>query len=105
VRDLESRIPLMFFHSISKDFTGECGWRGIYFATTIVLAEVKALPSKIVSIGLWTPSLEGQTGVDCMVTIAAAKEEGENCYHLKSVCSVMEGHVRGGMGSSFPSAR
>merc|ERR1719333_1182895 len=42
VRELNSKIPLVSFHSISKGFTGECGLRGGYFELTNIDAAVKA---------------------------------------------------------------
>jgi alanine transaminase len=66
VRALESPVPLVSFHSISKGVTGECGRRGGYFECTNISDEVIALIYKIASVGL-CPPLGGQIGVDCMV--------------------------------------
>lgn len=66
VRKLNSPIPLVSFHSISKGVSGECGRRGGYFELTNFSPEVIALIYKMVSIGL-CPSVSGQIGVDSMV--------------------------------------
>ncbi|KAJ6597547.1 pyridoxal phosphate-dependent transferase [Mycena vulgaris] len=66
VSELQSPVPLVSFHSISKGVSGECGRRGGYFELTNFPADVRALVHKLVSVGLWPP-LPGQIGVDCMV--------------------------------------
>ncbi len=43
VRDMNSRIPLISFHSISKGVTGECGRRGGYFECTNIPEDVIGL--------------------------------------------------------------
>ena len=66
VRDLDSPVPLVSFHSTSKGVTGECGRRGGYFECTNISDEVLAMIYKMVSVGL-CPPVSGQIGVDCMV--------------------------------------
>ncbi|KAJ6597554.1 transaminase [Mycena vulgaris] len=66
VSELQSSVPLVSFHSISKGVSGECGRRGGYFELTNFPADVRALVYKLVSVGL-CPPLAGQIGVDCMV--------------------------------------
>ncbi|KAH9474853.1 putative alanine aminotransferase, mitochondrial [Psilocybe cubensis] len=66
VSRLDSRVPLVSFHSISKGVSGECGRRGGYFECTNFTEEVIALLYKMVSVGL-CPPLAGQIGVDSMV--------------------------------------
>lgn len=66
VRALDSPIPLISFHSISKGVTGECGRRGGYFECVNVDEEIIALLYKMASVSL-CPPLGGQIGVDCMV--------------------------------------
>ncbi|KAG8908292.1 serine palmitoyltransferase component [Tulasnella sp. 403] len=78
VRQLDSPIPLVSFHSISKGVTGECGRRGGYFELTNFSDELVALIYKMVSVGL-CPPLGGQVGVDCLVRPPA---EGEASYAL-----------------------
>jgi alanine transaminase len=78
VRDLQSPVPLISFHSISKGVTGECGRRGGYFECTNVPDETIALVYKMVSVGL-CPAVGGQIGVDCMVRPPV---EGEESYPL-----------------------
>ncbi|KAF7359621.1 Alanine aminotransferase [Mycena venus] len=78
VRDLNSPVPLVSFHSISKGVSGECGRRGGYFELTNVSEEVRALIYKLVSVGL-CPPLAGQIGVDSMVR---PPKEGEPSYAL-----------------------
>ena len=78
VRRLQSPIPLVSFHSISKGVTGECGRRGGYFECTNISEEVIALMYKMVSVGL-CPPLAGQIGVDSMVR---PPKEGDESYEL-----------------------
>ncbi|KAJ6562376.1 alanine aminotransferase [Mycena capillaripes] len=78
VRDLQSPVPLVSFHSISKGVSGECGRRGGYFELTNVSEEVRALIYKLVSVGL-CPPISGQIGVDSMVR---PPKEGEPSYKL-----------------------
>jgi len=78
VRDLQSPIPLISFHSISKGVTGECGRRGAYFECVNVPDETLALVYKMISVGL-CPPVGGQVGVDCMVRPPV---EGEESYPL-----------------------
>ncbi|KAF7368201.1 Alanine aminotransferase [Mycena venus] len=78
VRDLNSPVPLVSFHSISKGVRGECGRRGGYFELTNVSEEVRALIYKLVSVGL-CPPLAGQIGVDSMVR---PPKKGEPSYAL-----------------------
>ncbi|KAH9831716.1 transaminase [Rhodofomes roseus] len=66
VRRLNSPVPLISFHSISKGVFGECGRRGGYFECCNIPADVRALLYKMVSVGL-CPPLSGQVGVDCLV--------------------------------------
>jgi alanine transaminase len=78
LRDTQSNVPLISFHSISKGVTGECGRRGGYFECTNISPEVLALIYKMVSVGL-CPPLGGQIGVDCLVR---PPKEGEESYAL-----------------------
>ncbi|KAH7882918.1 pyridoxal phosphate-dependent transferase [Phlebopus sp. FC_14] len=78
VRDLNSQVPLVSFHSISKGVSGECGRRGGYFECTNISEEVIAMMYKMVSVGL-CPPVQGQIGVDCMVR---PPKEGEESYLL-----------------------
>lgn len=78
VRDLQSPVPLISFHSISKGVTGECGRRGGYFECANVPDETVALLYKMVSVGL-CPAVAGQVGVDCMIRPPV---EGEESYPL-----------------------
>jgi len=78
VRKLQSSIPLVSFHSISKGVSGECGRRGGYFECTNISDDILALIYKIVSVGL-CPPLAGQIGVDSLVR---PPKEGEESYAL-----------------------
>ncbi|KAF8524670.1 1-aminocyclopropane-1-carboxylate synthase 2 [Hysterangium stoloniferum] len=62
VCSLNSLVPLVSFHSISKGVTGECGRRGGYFETTNISPEINALIYKMRSVTL-CPPLAGQIGV------------------------------------------
>ncbi|KAJ6562389.1 pyridoxal phosphate-dependent transferase [Mycena capillaripes] len=75
VRDPQSPVPLVSFHSISKGVSGDCGRRGGYFELTNVSEQVPALIYKLVSVGL----CPGQIGVDSMVRLP---KEGESSYKL-----------------------
>lgn len=50
VRKLNSPVPLISYHSISKGVSGECGRRGGYFECTNIPEDVVALIYKMVSI-------------------------------------------------------
>lgn len=78
VRRLNSQIPLVSFHSISKGVFGECGRRGGYFECCNIPTDIRALLYKMVSVGL-CPPLSGQVGVDCLVRPPRA---GEASYAL-----------------------
>jgi alanine transaminase len=78
VKELQSPVPLISFHSISKGVSGECGRRGGYFECVNVADEVKATIYKMASVGL-CPPVAGQIGVDCMVR---PPKEGEESYAL-----------------------
>ncbi|KAF8656755.1 hypothetical protein AX16_002434 [Volvariella volvacea WC 439] len=78
VARLQSPVPLVSFHSISKGVSGECGRRGGYFECTNFPDEIIALIYKMVSVGL-CPPLSGQIGVDCMVR---PPKPGDESYAL-----------------------
>lgn len=78
VRDLQSPVSLISFHSISKGVKGECGRRGGYFECTNIADDVRALLYKLASVGL-CPPLSGQIGVECMVR---PPKVGEPSYAL-----------------------
>jgi len=78
VSKLQSPIPLVSFHSISKGVTGECGRRGGYFECTNISDDVIAFIYKIVSVGLCSP-VSGQIGVDCMIR---PPKPGQESYGL-----------------------
>jgi alanine transaminase len=66
IRALDSPVPLVSFHSISKGVTGECGRRGGYYECANINDDIIALLYKMASVTL-CPPLGGQIGVDCMV--------------------------------------
>ncbi|KAG6840785.1 hypothetical protein C0991_004390 [Blastosporella zonata] len=78
VRNTQSPIPLVSFHSISKGVSGECGRRGGYFECTNISDDIIAQIYKMVSVGL-CPPLSGQIGVDCMVR---PPKSGDESYPL-----------------------
>ncbi|KAF8873798.1 transaminase [Gymnopilus junonius] len=78
VSKLQSHVPLVSFHSISKGVSGECGRRGGYFECTNFSDDVVALLYKMVSVTL-CPPLTGQIGVNCMVR---PPKLGEESYEL-----------------------
>lgn len=78
LRDINSSVPLVSFHSISKGVSGECGRRGGYFELANVPSEINALIYKMVSVGL-CPPLGGQVGVDSLVR---PPKQGSESYKL-----------------------
>jgi alanine transaminase len=74
VSKLQSPVPLVSFHSISKGVSGECGRRGGYFECTNFSEEVIALLYKMVTVGL-CPPLAGQICVDSMVRPPKPRDE------------------------------
>ncbi|EIW79865.1 transaminase [Coniophora puteana RWD-64-598 SS2] len=83
VRDLQSRAPLVSFHSLSKGVAGECGRRGGYLECTNVPEDVKALMYKIASVGL-CPPVQGQVGIDCLVRPPRAGEPSYALYKAET---------------------
>jgi len=78
VSRLQSPIPLISFHSISKGVTGECGRRGGYFECSNISDDVIAFMYKVVSVSLCSP-VSGQIGVDCLVR---PPKPGQESYEL-----------------------
>ena len=78
VSNVQSPIPLISFHSISKGVVGECGRRGGYFECTNISEDVIAFIYKMVSVGL-CPPVSGQVGVDCLVR---SPKPGQESYEL-----------------------
>ncbi|KAG5219664.1 pyridoxal phosphate-dependent transferase [Salix suchowensis] len=78
VSQIQSPVPLVSFHSISKGVSGECGRRGGYFECTNFPVDILALIYKMVSVGL-CPPLSGQIGVDSMVR---PPQPGDDSYEL-----------------------
>ncbi|KAG6835726.1 hypothetical protein H0H93_015283 [Arthromyces matolae] len=72
--ELNSSVPLVSYHSISKGVSGECGRRGGYFECHNFPQSVLAEIYKMVSVGL-CPPVQGQIGVDCMVRPPKAGDE------------------------------
>ncbi|KAJ6533569.1 pyridoxal phosphate-dependent transferase [Mycena capillaripes] len=103
LRDLNSPVPLVSFHSISKGVSGECGRRGGYFELCNISPDVVALIFRLVSAGL-DPPVSGQIAVDSMVR---SPKEGEPSYVLwKAVTDTIRNAQREKtkiMGNEFPS--
>ncbi|TFK74710.1 alanine aminotransferase [Pluteus cervinus] len=78
VSRLQSPVPLVSFHSLSKGVYAEGGRRGGYFECTNISEEVIALIYKMVSAGSGPP-ISGQIGVDCMVR---PPKPGDESYEL-----------------------
>jgi alanine transaminase len=83
VRELDSPVSLVSFHSISKGVMGECGRRGGYFEVVNVSDAVVAQMYKMVSVGL-CPPLAGQVAVDCMVRPPRAGEPSYALYERET---------------------
>lgn len=78
VSQIQSPVPLVSLHSISKGVSGECGRRGGYFECTNFPADILDLIYKMVSVNL-CPPLSGQIGVDTMIR---PPNPGEESYDL-----------------------
>lgn len=83
VSKLQSPIPLVSFHSISKGVSGECGRRGGYFELVNFPEDVRGQIYKMVSVGL-CPPLSGQIGVDSMVRPPKKGGESYDLWHSET---------------------
>jgi len=66
VRDLNSSVELVSYHSTSKGFLGECGMRGGYYEATNIDPKVVEQMYKMASVSLCS-NLTGQVMMDLMV--------------------------------------
>lgn len=78
VRDLSSGVQLVSFHSTSKGFLGECGYRGGYMEAVNFDADTVAEFYKLASVNLCS-NLQGQMMVACMTN---PPKEGDESYEL-----------------------
>ncbi|KPP75618.1 hypothetical protein Z043_105123 [Scleropages formosus] len=69
-------VELTSFHSTSKGYTGECGFRGGYMEVINMAAEVKAQLVKLLSVRL-CPPVSGQAAMDVVVN---PPQQGEPSY-------------------------
>ncbi|GIQ84547.1 hypothetical protein KIPB_006061 [Kipferlia bialata] len=76
VRDMSSEAALVSFHSVSKGYLGECGYRGGYFELVNIPLAVRDVFYKLASIGL-CPNTAGQLVVSAMVNPPDFGDEGE----------------------------
>lgn len=74
--ELAEKVQLVSFHSTSKGFYGECGFRGGYFELQGIPADVKAQLLKLASISLCS-NVPGQFATGLMVR---PPKEGEPSY-------------------------
>lgn len=87
VRDLNSSVPLVSFHSTSKGLIGECGLRGGYFELTNFPRVIRDHLYRLASVSL-CPNTIGQVATSLMVkgpdpqgeSYALFKQEREQIY-------------------------
>ncbi|XP_068457679.1 alanine aminotransferase 2 isoform X2 [Clinocottus analis] len=86
--EYSSSVELVSFHSTSKGYTGECGFRGGYMEVLNMDPQVEAQLVKLLSVRL-CPSLPGQAAMDVIVN---PPREHEPSYALftKEKSSVLE---------------
>ena len=84
----ESSLQLISFHSVSKGFLGECGFRGGYFELLGIPAEVKQEIYKLASISLCSNTI-GQITTGLMVQPPKLGEESYENY-IKEKNAIME---------------
>ena len=88
----DSKLPLFSFHSTSKGFLGECGYRGGYLEMRNISKDVRDVLLKVRSIGLCA-NTSGQIMTYLMVT---PPKEGEEMYELyqKEKTSILRSMAR-----------
>jgi alanine transaminase len=77
--DGDNGLQMISFHSVSKGFLGECGFRGGYFEILGIPEEVKQEIYKLASISLCSNSL-GQIATGLMVNPPAMGEDSHAQY-------------------------
>lgn len=78
VTDMQSKVELASFHSVSKGVMGECGLRGGYMEVVNMNQDVIELIYKVMSVSLCS-NIVGQLAVDLMMT---PPKPGEPSYEL-----------------------
>merc|ERR1719456_1788192 len=78
VHELDAKVQLMSFHSISKGYYGECGIRGGYMHLTNIDAEVNDQIYKLFSMTLCSNTI----GQAMVASILNPPEPGEPSYDL-----------------------
>ncbi|XP_052416637.1 alanine aminotransferase 2 [Carassius gibelio] len=75
-----NNVELVSFHSSSKGYTGECGFRGGYMEVINMDPEVKAQLVKLLSVRL-CPPLAGQAAMDVIVNPPQPEEQTFKQFH------------------------
>ncbi|XP_051554689.1 alanine aminotransferase 2-like isoform X1 [Myxocyprinus asiaticus] len=73
-------VELVSFHSTSKGYTGECGFRGGYMEVVNMDPEIKTQLEKLLSVRL-CPPLAGQVAMDVIVNPPQPEEPSFNQFH------------------------
>lgn len=84
-----NHVALASFHSVSKGFMGECGFRGGYCELTNFLPEVKEMLLKLISASLCS-STQGQAAVSCMVKPPSEDAAGLYSAETQAVLSSLK---------------
>ncbi|XP_060694088.1 alanine aminotransferase 2 [Hemiscyllium ocellatum] len=77
-------VELVSFHSTSKGYTGECGFRGGYMEVINMDPEVKAQLEKLLSVRLCSP-VPGQVAMDVVVNPPKPGEESYKLFTLEKM--------------------
>uniref|UniRef100_UPI00398E442F alanine aminotransferase 2 n=1 Tax=Pristiophorus japonicus TaxID=55135 RepID=UPI00398E442F len=79
-----STVELVSFHSTSKGYTGECGFRGGYMEVINMDPEVKAQFEKLLSVRL-CPPVPGQVAMDVVVNPPKPGEESYETFTMEKM--------------------
>ncbi|XP_051884034.1 alanine aminotransferase 2 isoform X1 [Pristis pectinata] len=77
-------VELVSFHSTSKGYTGECGFRGGYMEVINMDPEVKAHFEKLLSVRL-CPPVPGQVAMDVVVNPPKPGEESYKTFKMEKM--------------------
>ncbi|XP_067854033.1 alanine aminotransferase 2 isoform X2 [Heptranchias perlo] len=90
--EYSSTVELVSFHSTSKGYTGECGFRGGYMEVINMDPEVKAQLEKLLSVRL-CPPVPGQVAMDVVVNPPKPGEESYEMFTMEKMmvlCNLAE---------------
>ncbi|XP_073416921.1 alanine aminotransferase 2 [Dendrobates tinctorius] len=77
--EYSSQVELASFHSTSKGYMGECGYRGGYMEVVNLHSDIKAQLVKMLSVRL-CPPVSGQAAMDVVVNPPQADEESHQQF-------------------------